>query len=84
MDNKAQRNANYHEKTIHAFLEIVAASGLNNPKEIMRHHINKRVGGNKVRKYSELYPDLKSGCLLKKETVPEIYKHYQVSVSTLV
>ncbi|PCH75922.1 MAG: FMN-binding glutamate synthase family protein [Flavobacteriaceae bacterium] len=81
VDNKAQRNANYQEKTIHAFLEIVAASGLNHPQEIMRHHINKRVGGNQVRKYSELYPELKAGCLLTSETVPEIYNHYDVSVS---
>jgi len=84
VDNKAQRNANYQEKTIHAFLEIVAASGLNHPKEITRHHINKRVGGNSVRKYSELYPEIAPGCLLKTETVPENYKHYEVSVAALV
>ena len=81
--NKAQRNANYQEKTIHAFLEIVAASGLNHPKEIKRHHINKRVGGNQVKKYSELYPEIEAGCLLKKETTPDTYSHYNLEITSL-
>ena len=42
------RTANFHEETIHSFLEMIAASGLQSPSEIRRKHINKRAGISKV------------------------------------
>ena len=76
VDDKAPRAANYHEETIHSFLEMVAASGLDSPDEIERRHINKRVGMYNVAKYSEIYPEMEVGCLLSSKTRPEIYKKY--------
>ena len=76
VDDKAPRAANYHEETIHSFLEMVAASGLNSPDEITRDHINKRMGITKVVKYSEMYPEIEAGCLLSESSRPEEYKRY--------
>ena len=76
VDDKAPRAANFHEETIHSFLEMVAASGLNGPEEIERKHINKRMGISKVVKYDEMYPVMEVGCLLSKAKIPEEYKQY--------
>lgn len=76
VEDKAERASNYQEETIHSFLEMVAASGLNSPDEIERKHINKRVGMYNVAKYSEIYPEMKVGCLLSNTTIPENYKKY--------
>ena len=76
VEDKAVRASNYHEETIHSFLEMVAAAGFDSPDEIERRHINKRVGMYNVAKYSEIYPDMKVGCLLSVDTIPNGYKKY--------
>ena len=76
VDDKAVRAANYHEETIHSFLELVAASGLESPQDIKRKHINKRIGMYNVAQYDEIFPYLTEGCLLTTRTIPETYKKY--------
>ncbi|AOW21063.1 FMN-binding glutamate synthase family protein [Urechidicola croceus] len=78
VDDKAERTKNYHEETVHSFLELIAACGLDSPKDITRKHINKRIGINSVKKYSELYPTMKIGCLLKEESIPINYRTLEV------
>ncbi len=67
VDDKAQRVANYHEETIHSFMEMIAAAGLKNHEEIERKHVNRRVGMHSVAKYNEIYPAIKKGSLLAKK-----------------
>jgi len=86
VEDKASRTANFHEETIHSFLEMIAASGLHSPSDIKRKHINKRAGISKVVKYDEMYPEMEPGCLLSQATMPEEYKRYfeNIKVSTAV
>lgn len=65
--DKAERVKNYQHETVHSFLELLAAAGLEKPEDITKKHINKRVGINKVMKFSELYPEIEIGSLLKKD-----------------
>ena len=67
--DKAERVKNYQHETVQSFLELLAAAGLDNPEDIERKHINKRVGINKVMRFSDLYPEVEVGYLLSKETV---------------
>ncbi len=76
VEDKAIRTANYQEGTIHSFLELIAASGLESPHDIKRKHINKRIGMYNVAKYEDIYPYAKEGCLLNNDTIPEDYKRY--------
>lgn len=59
---------NYQHETVHSFLELLAAAGLEKPEDITRKHINKRVGINKVMRFVDLYPEVEVGSLLAKET----------------
>jgi len=76
VDDKGVRVANFQEETIHSFLELVAAAGLQHPSEISRKHINRRIGMHKVAKYSEIYPEFITGCLLESKTRPLDYQKY--------
>ena len=76
VEDKAPRVKNYHEATIHSLLELVAAAGLDGPYELKREHISKRVGMYNVQTYSDIYPEMKEGCLLNIDTIPEHYKKY--------
>ncbi len=76
VDDKGVRVFNFQEETVHSFLELVAAAGLEHPSEITRKHINRRIGMHKVAKYNEIYPDFIEGCLLERKTIPINYQKY--------
>ncbi len=76
VNDKGQRVANFHQETVHSFLELVHAAGLHHPKEITRNHINRRIGMHKVAKYSEIYPNFIKGCLLESKTRPLHYQQF--------
>lgn len=54
--DKAERVLRYHQKTVHAALEIVGAIGLESPKDIEARHIFRRVSSTKVLSYEQQYP----------------------------
>ncbi|MFD1616328.1 FMN-binding glutamate synthase family protein [Gelatiniphilus marinus] len=76
VEDKASRAHKYHEATIHSFLELVAAAGLNSPDELERGHISKRVGLYNVKTYEEIYPYMQEGALLDIDKIPESYKRF--------
>ncbi|MCL4129081.1 UNVERIFIED_CONTAM: hypothetical protein GTU68_051341 [Idotea baltica] len=76
VEDKAVRAFNYHEGTIHSFLELIAASGLSNPNDLKREHINKRVSMYNVKTYDEIYPEIEEGSLLNMDTIPDSYQKF--------
>jgi len=84
VNDKAQRVANFHHATVHSFLELLHAAGLEDPKDISRKHINRRISMHKIAKYSEIYPGLIKGCLLQKKTRPLEYQQYFEEENMLV
>lgn len=74
VSDKKVRVAHFHDATMHAFLEIIAAMGLSNPSDIQCRHIRKRVGEGKVLSYEQIYPQIEPGALLKGEGIPEIMR----------
>jgi hypothetical protein len=71
---KAQRVANYHRNTIHAFLELVASNGLDGPSGIRPRNLLRRVDAVNIRLFSDVYEYLEPGCLLNPATVPLDWK----------
>tara|TARA_R110000868_G_scaffold81946_2_gene231723 strand:+ start:35033 stop:35824 length:792 start_codon:yes stop_codon:yes gene_type:complete len=55
VEDKATRVNSFHEKTIEAFQELLAAAGLNSEKDITKNHINRRVSATAVKTYQEIY-----------------------------
>ncbi|MCO6498166.1 MAG: FMN-binding glutamate synthase family protein [Chitinophagaceae bacterium] len=73
VEDKKVRLANYHKETIDAFVELMGASGLDDKKNITRHHIYRRVSLNKMETYEEIFPTIEIGSMLTPEKIPAKY-----------
>jgi glutamate synthase domain-containing protein 2 len=62
--DKSQRVANFHQETVKAFMEIMAAAGLTDTSQVNRTHVFRRVNQSCINRYDELFPYLTPGCLL--------------------
>ena len=76
VEDKKTRVANFHKSTVHSFVELLGAAGLDHPSQIRRSMINRRVTVSDSKRYDELYPYLKQGCLLNEITIPTAWKPY--------
>jgi glutamate synthase domain-containing protein 2 len=66
--DKKQRVYNYHEATLHALGELVAAAGLEHPQDIRPIHLSHRISTTEVVSFAQLYPELRPGELLQETT----------------
>jgi len=81
VDDKKVRVANYHKNTVESFVELLGAAGIDNPRKLNRHQINRRVFMNEVRTFEEIYPSIPVGSMLA-ASVPETYAHSFNSASS--
>jgi glutamate synthase domain-containing protein 2 len=73
IDDKKVRVANFHKNTVESFVELMAASGIDNPSKLNRHQISRRVFMNEVLTLEQIYPSIPVGSLLS-DSIPERYK----------
>jgi hypothetical protein len=64
VSDKKVRIANFYRETVKAFVELLAASGLDKPSDIQRHHVNRRISFSEIQAYDEFYLNLEKGVLL--------------------
>lgn len=62
--DKAERVARFHQETVHSLAEILAAAGLDEPKQLRPQHIMWREADGRVHSFNDRYPALKPGELL--------------------
>jgi glutamate synthase domain-containing protein 2 len=74
IDIKGERVANYHAAMIENLMEVLAAAGMEQLTELNRSDINQRVGSTVIKNYAEMYPHIKTGCLLHESTMPDHWK----------
>ena len=63
--DKKVRVANYHKNTLHAFADLLGATGIVNPSAIDRSLINRRTTSDVVKTYAELFPAVSPGAFLR-------------------
>ncbi|MEZ4370326.1 MAG: FMN-binding glutamate synthase family protein [Polyangiaceae bacterium] len=71
--DKAQRVANYQRNTLHAFQELLGATGLEHPAELRPWHIQRRVTPTRAASYDEIFEFCAPGAFLRGE-FPEGYE----------
>ncbi len=64
VDDRAKRVANFHKNTLHVVKEMIESTGLNDPSELTRRHIVRRVSSSQIFLADQLYPKVTSGSLL--------------------
>ena len=62
--DKTSRVANFHQNTLKALAELIAAAGLSHPSQLRPHHLVRRISANQVKQASALLPYLEPGQLL--------------------
>jgi len=72
VSDKVSRVHHFHEGTVKAFREMLAASGLTHPDQLRPWHIHRRVNQWKVQHYGEIFEYVEDGDLLS-EPFPESY-----------
>lgn len=55
VNDKAPRVARFHDETVAAFLELVAAAGCSTPADIGPEHVQRRVDRTTIRSFAEIY-----------------------------
>lgn len=73
VQDKKIRVANYHEKTVKAFVELLGATGLDEMKNLTRSHIYRRISLNEMLTYEEIFPSIEVGSM-REGNLPEKYK----------
>lgn len=74
--DKAKRVASFHEETIHSFVELLAAAGVQKHTDVNRTLIYRRTTVTSSERYDQIFPYVKKGAFLSLETCPEHYKIY--------
>lgn len=72
--DKSDRVYSFHKKTMYAFVEMMAAAGIDHPSKIERKHVFKRTTIGMVKRYDQLYPEIPVGCCLNTDEIPEVFK----------
>jgi glutamate synthase domain-containing protein 2 len=74
--DKAERVYNFHQNTLKALAELVAAAGLQHPSDLKPFHIVQRSSQNEVKTFATSYPFLKPGALLEGDAEPAVFKRF--------
>lgn len=74
--DKAERVFNFHQNTLKALAELVAAAGLKHPSELQPFHIVQRVNQNEVKTFATAYAFLLPGALLDGDAEPPVFKRF--------
>jgi glutamate synthase domain-containing protein 2 len=61
---KAERVRQFHAATVKALAEVIAAAGLEHPRDLRPEHISKRINNEDVKTYAELHTWIRHGDLL--------------------
>jgi glutamate synthase domain-containing protein 2 len=73
--DKKVRVANYQKHTLHAFAELLGATGSTQPSAVDRSLINRRVSNDVVKTYTELFPFVTPGCFLRGDVPARFVSH---------
>jgi glutamate synthase domain-containing protein 2 len=77
--DKAERVASFHRETLKALAELVAAAGLSHPNELRPQHFMQRAAPDRVISFSELYPCVAPGGLLRDEAPPAMLEAWRLA-----
>ena len=72
--DKAPRVASFHQNTLHALGELLAAAGLQHPDDLHTHHIARRMSSTQVTLLSSIFPTMTPGSLLRGELPTRVFQ----------
>jgi glutamate synthase domain-containing protein 2 len=79
VEHKWKRVKNFHEATMHSFVELLGAAGFTLPEELKPHHIQRRISPSEVKHLGEIYHYLEPGALLREPLPAEFSEAMQLA-----
>ena len=79
VSDKAQRVANFHRETVKALAELIAAAGLEHPRELRPFHFMHRAAPDRVVTFAELFHFLNPGDLIAGTDHPQYHDPWEVA-----
>lgn len=76
---KKHRVANFHDATMHSFLELIGALGLSNPSEITPDYVLRRISSSEIKTFREIYDYIPEGSLLKRKVPESFAPHWKLA-----
>lgn len=77
--HKAERVCAFHQGTLKALAEVVAAVGIDHPSALLPQHISRRVSADRIETYEEVYPPLPTGALIKGTADPRYVNAWRLA-----
>lgn len=78
--SKSERVFRYHHETVHHFVELLGALGLDHPSGLSRRDIQRRLTDGVVKTYEDLHPSLTVGCLLDTRLLAKLPRDWQLAM----
>lgn len=72
VNDKKFRVANYHRLTVHNYVELLGAAGMENASDLTRAHIYRRINLNEMFTFEEIFPTVRVGSFLD-DNIPDKY-----------
>ena len=81
--DKSVRVKNFHHETLKALIDLVGAMGYDNPSQLQREDIHRRLTDGAIKTYEDIFPSVEPGAYLKESHLPqlppEVLKAYHTS-----
>jgi glutamate synthase domain-containing protein 2 len=81
LSDKSLRVAHFHRETVIALAELIAAAGLNHPRELRPYHFMRRTGPDRIVSFTELYRFMEPGELLRGTSHPSLKEAWDVATA---
>lgn len=72
--DKAQRVWRYHERTVQALADMLAAAGLSHPEELLPHHLVHRVNNVEIRQFDRMHYFAQPNDLIEERSASSFYR----------
>ncbi len=81
--DKAERVRQFHDQTLGALADMLAAAGLSHPDDLQPHHVAHRISPIEVRQFDQMHVFLKPGELLNGQCLHQYFqKNWQMAQAT--
>ncbi|NJM51820.1 MAG: FMN-binding glutamate synthase family protein [Sphingomonadales bacterium] len=81
--DKAERVRQFHDQTVRALADMLAAAGLSHPDDLQPHHVAHRISRTEVRQFDQMHVFLEPGELLNGECSHQYFhKNWQMAHAT--
>ena len=71
--DKAERVRQFHDRTVQALADLLAAAGLHHPSELGPHHLSRRVSATEIKQFSEIHAFLEPRELVDGTCIHDFY-----------